>query len=118
MIHETWTVKNRSGKKLGSIKKLIIDSKTRQIAYADLTLSDTNQVVRIPWGLLAVKNHGILLKATKEEITAALSLAHDEGSEPVTLEVTMTATGRIRQEKTGEKADALSTPPTFTPSAA
>ena len=101
MNHDTWTVKNLSGKKLGYVKKLIIDSKTRQIAYADLILSATNQAVRIPWSLLAVKNHGILLKATREELTAVLSPAHPETlPDPVTLEVTLTAPGKIREKKT------------------
>ena len=105
MSHEAWTVKNLSGKKLGYVKKLIIDSKTKQIAYADLVLSDTNQTVRIPWSLLAVKNHGILLKATREELTAVLSSVHREDlPDPVTLEVTLTTPGKIRQKKT-PKAD-------------
>jgi hypothetical protein len=118
MNHEAWTVKNRSGKKLGYVKKLIIDSKTRQIAYADLILSDTHQAVRIPWSLLAVKNHGIILKATREELMAVLSPAHlDELPGPVILEVTLTTPGKIRQKKT-PKADTSATVPTFASHAA
>ena len=113
MSQESWTVKNETGKKLGFVKKLIIDSNTRQIAYADLLLAETGQVVRIPWSLLAVKDHGILLKATKEEIQTALSpVQSEEIPEPVTLEVTMTAPGRIRQGKTATKPHA---PPPTTP---
>lgn len=90
MSHAAWTVKSMNGKKLGFIKKLIIDSRTRQIAYADLAL-ESSDIIRIPWNILAVKNHGILLKVTKKELAAALSTARfEELPEPVTLEVTMT----------------------------
>ena len=49
MNTQTWTVKKPGGEDLGCIRKLIIDSHTRQLTFADIALTQTNQLVRLPW---------------------------------------------------------------------
>jgi hypothetical protein len=101
MHDDTWAIKNPRGEKVGTIKKLIIDSKTRQITYADLALSESNHVVRIPWSMITVKSHDLFLSLTKEELIASSpSSSHcHEPTEPVSLEVTMTTMGIARPRK-------------------
>ena len=102
MDHQTWTVKNLKGKKLGSIKKLIIDSTTRQIAYADVTVGDGPHTIRIPWRLLVINKHGILLKATHQELAEALSRSTTiHGA--VTLEVAIASEGTPHQKGEGSR---------------
>lgn len=102
MSIESWAVKKPSGEELGLIKKLTIDPKTRQIAYADVQLGDTGQVVLLPWELFQVTPDTILLHAAEEHLMAAPILTKAAASTaPVTLEVATTVPGRIRQNKKG-----------------
>jgi len=62
MHTEDWIVKKRGGEKWGRIRNLIIDSNSRQLAYADVTVIQTNQLVRLPWTDMEVTHEGIFLK--------------------------------------------------------
>jgi hypothetical protein len=58
---EHWIVRTPSGEEWGIIKRLIIDSTTRQIAYADVILGETGRVVQIPWENFKLQNERIVL---------------------------------------------------------
>lgn len=64
MYTEDWVVKEPGGEEWGSIRNLIIDSKSRQLSYADVAVIQTNQVVRLPWTDIDVTPEGIFLKRT------------------------------------------------------
>jgi hypothetical protein len=70
MALENWTVKNRSGEQLGIIRKLIIDPRTRQIAYADVALLPTGSLVRVPWSDLKVERDTIILDGSMDDVAA------------------------------------------------
>lgn len=91
---DTWIVKNAGGKKLGSIRKLIIDSNTRQLSYADVALTQTNQLVRLPWTELDVRREGIFLKPTHLPLVNAVDCPSPAASLDV-LEVPRRIAGRI-----------------------
>src|SRR5687768_18470943 len=90
----TWIVKNAGGEELGSIRKLMIDSNTRQLSYADMALTQTNQLVRLPWTELDVRHEGIFLKSTHLPPMNALNCPSRDASLDV-LDVPIRITGKI-----------------------
>jgi hypothetical protein len=90
----TWIVKNAGGEELGSIRKLMIDSNTRQLSYADVALTQTNQLVRLPWTELDVRHEGIFLKSTHLPLMNALNCPSRDASLDV-LDVPVRITGKI-----------------------
>ena len=84
MNNEPWVVKTRSGQTWGRIRKLIIDSASRQIVSVDVIRDDTNRFTRVPWNRLEFENEDIVLGASEEDHMTWPS----EGSVPdtVTLE--------------------------------
>jgi hypothetical protein len=108
-MDQAWTVKNVRGKKLGWIKKLIIDSTARQIAYADLVVGDGPHIIRIPWRVFAINKDGILLKATQEELADALCPDYSTAIPgAVALKVAMAPSGRPHQRRTANSAQSPS----------
>lgn len=94
MNSDTWVVKKAGGEELGSIRKLIIDSNTRQLSYADVALTQTNRLVRLPWSELDVRHEGIFLKPTHRPLrSAANSPSH--GASLDVLEVPIRIAGKI-----------------------
>ena len=65
MSTENWIVKTLGGEEWGFVKRLIINSVTKQISHADVTLSDTGQLIRIPWERFEVRDEGIILACRK-----------------------------------------------------
>ncbi|MGQ0810611.1 MAG: hypothetical protein ACT4OO_05225 [Nitrospiraceae bacterium] len=61
MSTENWIVKTLGGEEWGFIKRLIIDSATRQISHADVILADTGRLMRIPWEHFELQNEGFRL---------------------------------------------------------
>lgn len=94
MNMDTWIVKNAGGEELGSIRKLIIDSNTRQLSYADVALTQTNQLVRLPWTELDVRHEGIFLKPTHLPLVNAVNCPSHAASLDV-LEVPIRIAGKI-----------------------
>jgi hypothetical protein len=77
MAVESWRVRNSHGEEIGSIKKFIIDANTRQISYVDVLLSRTEQLVRVPWNILAVENETIWLNETAAAVSSSRRNAWD-----------------------------------------
>ena len=48
MGSDKWIVNNRAGGRVGLITRLILNSVTRQIGYADVVVIQTGHVARIP----------------------------------------------------------------------
>lgn len=73
MSAESWIVKTLAGEEWGFVKRLILDSVTRQISYADVILSGTGRLIRIPWESFEVQNDGIKLGIPEGQIHATLA---------------------------------------------
>jgi len=71
MSPEHWVVKTPTGEKCGYIKRLLIHSITKQITYADVILSATGQLARIPWEHLNVQGEQIMLSMPDDDVHAA-----------------------------------------------
>ena len=61
MSTENWIVKKQNGEEWGLIKRLIIESATKQISSADVIVMDTGRLVRVSWDSLLVETGGIII---------------------------------------------------------
>lgn len=74
------TVKNTKGEDLGKLEQLIMDSETKRIEYAMISIGDTGQLKAYPWSSFKVnKEQGnVVLNVTKEQLeTKATDLSPD-----------------------------------------
>ncbi len=74
------TVKNSKGEELGKLEQLIMDSETKRIEYAMISIGDTGQLKAYPWSSFKVnKEQGnIVLNVTPEQLqTKATDLSPD-----------------------------------------
>ncbi len=64
------TVKNPKGEELGKLEQLIMDSETKRIEYAMISIGDTGQLKAYPWSSFKVnKEQGnVVLNVTKEQL--------------------------------------------------
>jgi hypothetical protein len=85
---EQWIVKTLTGEEWGLIKRLIFDAASRQISHADVILSDTGRLVRVPWESFEVQNEWIKLSIPEGTVNAGELTASRLGlAEAVTMEV-------------------------------
>lgn len=70
MSTENWIVKTLGGEEWGFVKRLIIDSVTKQISHADVILSHTGRLIRIPWENFEVRDEGIKLSVPEGQADA------------------------------------------------
>jgi len=88
MSTENWVVKTSGGEEWGFVKRLILDSVTKQISFADVILSGTGRLIRIPWESFEVKTDGIRLGIPEGQVQ--VDLARSNGlavAETVAMEV-------------------------------
>lgn len=74
------TVKNQKGEDLGKLEQLIMDSETKRIEYAMISIGDTGQLKAYPWSSFKVnKEQGnVVLNVTMEQLqTKATDLSPD-----------------------------------------
>jgi hypothetical protein len=95
---KSWIVKKAGGEDWGCIKKLLIDSRTRQLSYADVALNQNNQIVRVPWSELEVRQEGIFLKAMDLPPVSATNCSSPFSSLDI-LEVPTHVAGKIGQSR-------------------
>ena len=64
------SVKNPKGEELGKLEQLIMDSETKRIEYAMISIGDTGQLKAYPWSSFKVnKEQGnVVLNVTKEQL--------------------------------------------------
>ncbi len=67
---DNWIVNNRAGEEWGLIKRLILDSVTRQINYVDLVVIHTGHVARLAWDNFEIGNGGITLGLSEAQVVA------------------------------------------------
>ncbi|WP_447986201.1 hypothetical protein [Nitrospira sp. Nam74] len=94
MNTDNWIVKKAGGEEFGSIRKLIIDSNTRELSYADVMLAQTNELVRLPWTELDVRHEGIFLKPTHLPVENDVNAPSHPGSLDV-LDIPIKMAGKI-----------------------
>jgi hypothetical protein len=70
MSTENWIVKTLGGAEWGLVKRLVLDSVTRQISHADVILSETGRLIRIPWESFEVRDEGIRLGIPEGQVNA------------------------------------------------
>ena len=88
MSTETWIVRTLGGEEWGFVKRLILDSVTRQISHADVILSGTGRLIRIPWESFEVQTDGIKLGVPEGQVHANSARPGTIGSaQAVTMEV-------------------------------
>ncbi len=68
---QNWIVKNAGGREWGLIKRLVIDSGTRQINFADVVVIHSGDLIRIPWDSFEVQREGIRLRMTESQVVGS-----------------------------------------------
>ena len=68
MSTEKWIVKTLGGEEWGFVQRLIINSVTRQISHADVILSETGRLIRIPWESFEVRDEEIILSMSEGQV--------------------------------------------------
>ncbi|NWF74654.1 MAG: PRC-barrel domain-containing protein [Nitrospirae bacterium] len=85
---EHWIVRKPSGEEWGIIKRLIIDSTTRQITYADVILGETGRLIQVPWESFTVQKEWLILSMPEERAgTPVQGASRFVLGETVTMEV-------------------------------
>jgi sporulation protein YlmC with PRC-barrel domain len=69
------SVKNPKGEDLGKLEQLIMDSETKRIEYAMISIGDTGQLKAYPWSSFKVnKEQGnVVLNVTKEQLQTKMT---------------------------------------------
>lgn len=65
---QNWIVKNGGGHEWGLIRRLVINSDTRQINYADVFVINMGHMARIPWDSFEIRNEGITLRMPEAQV--------------------------------------------------
>ena len=73
MNADNWIVNDGAGKEWGVIKRLILDSATRQINFADVIVIHTGHVARVAWNRFQIGQAGITLGMAEAQLSAAVN---------------------------------------------
>jgi hypothetical protein len=65
MSADNWVVKTAGGREWGFVKRLLLNSVTRQISHADVVVADTGRLVRLPWESFDLIHEGIRLRVAE-----------------------------------------------------
>ena len=85
---ENWIVKKQNGDEWGLIKRLIIESATKQISYADVIVMETGRLVRVSWDSLLVQIDGIIISNPEGHVESRSVTTHGaQPSDTVAMEV-------------------------------
>jgi len=78
------TVKNAEGQPVGTLDKLILDSRTGKIEYGVIALKDSEQLVPLAWSDFKVNRESgrVVLNATKEQLQPVISRKDIKGLSP------------------------------------
>ncbi len=75
-------VKNKKGETLGTIEKLMKDSKTRKIQYAVIELEETKDQVPVQWSQFKQKEGHLTLNASKKDLYPIASSVYSKDMSP------------------------------------
>jgi len=85
---QNWIVKNGGGHEWGLIRRLVIDSETRQINFADVFVINLGHITRIPWDSFEIRNEGITLRMPEAQVvTSGISTGDAGNGEVVSMDV-------------------------------
>lgn len=64
------TVQNQKGETIGTLEQLIMDSETRKVEYAMISIGDTDRLRAFPWSAFKVdkQSGNVVLNVTKEQL--------------------------------------------------
>ncbi len=80
--HLDQIVKNKKGETLGTIEKLLKDTKTGKIEYAVLELEDTKYQLPLQWSQFKHEGSNLTLNATKNDLRPSNSSIHSKDMSP------------------------------------
>ena len=75
-------VKNKKGETLGTIEKLLKDTKTGKIEYAVLELAETKYQLPLQWSQFKQEKGHLTLNASKNELNPATNSTHSKDMSP------------------------------------
>ncbi len=85
---QNWIVKNGVGHEWGLIRRLVINSGTRQINFADVFVINLGHIARIPWDSFEIRNEGISLRMPEAQVvTSGISAVEIGNAEVVSMDV-------------------------------
>lgn len=85
---QSWIVKNGGGVEWGLIKRLVLNSGTRQINYADVCIIHSGHIARIPWDNFKIGKEGITLAMSETQVAAnGVGASESPGGEVVSMDV-------------------------------
>lgn len=85
---QNWIVKNGGGHEWGLIRRLVIDSGTQQINFADVFVINLGYIARISWDSFEIRNEGITLRLPEAQIlTKGISAVEVGNTEVVSMDV-------------------------------
>jgi hypothetical protein len=70
MSTESWMVRTSGGEEWGFIKRLILDPVTNRIRNADVILTASGKIIRLPWDSFELRQEGIRLGVAQSDIQA------------------------------------------------
>jgi hypothetical protein len=93
-------VRNPQGETIGTIQKLLKDTKTGKVEYAVLELADTKFQLPLQWSLFKQQGDKLMLKATKDQLRSPVNsdLTKDHSPE---ISQYMNQINAVRQDPTG-----------------
>ena len=93
-------VTNAQGEKLGTIEKLLKDTKTGKSEYAVLELADTKYQVPMQWSLFKQQGGKLTLKASKNDLQPSVNSSLTKDMSPE-ISQCMKEINKVRQNPTG-----------------
>ncbi|WHZ15109.1 MAG: hypothetical protein OJF52_001950 [Nitrospira sp.] len=80
MKSEHWAVKTRDMEIWGNIKRLVIDPVTRRIVSADVLLSNSGRLLRVPWENFRIVHQDIILRVPENQVHVAIPKSQSQRS--------------------------------------
>ncbi|MEO8327107.1 MAG: hypothetical protein ABI618_14730, partial [Nitrospirota bacterium] len=71
-------MKTRDKTLWGNIKRLVIDPTTRRIVSADVLLSNSGRLLRLPWENFRIVRQDIILRVSESEVNAVILKSLDQ----------------------------------------
>ena len=76
------TVKTKDGKEVGKLDDLLMDTKTKKIEYGVLEITDTKELIPIPWSSFKASKGEVKLNLTKEQLDPMIKFDDSKDMSP------------------------------------
>lgn len=88
MAMDNWVVNNLAGEEWGLIKRLIFDSATRQINYADVVIVHSGHIARISWDSFEMRDESLTLRISEAQVAAdKIGVSEALGGQGISMDV-------------------------------